>query len=158
MAGIRARRVAGAKGRPRRAGGMILSAGAVVCRRRGRRREYLLLKNARGHWDFPKGKLEEHERSLAAMYRETREETGLTDLELVPGFLMRLRWRYREGGRMVAKQAEYYLAHSAGRRVRLSREHRTARWVGIDEGLRCLSFANARRLLRTADLYLGRRA
>jgi len=133
----------------------VYSAGAVVFRERRGRREYLLIRNARGHWDFPKGKREAGESLLDTVHRETREETGLTDLAVVPRFAKRLRWRYREDGRPAVKQADFVLARTAGVRVRLSREHRAARWVGVEQALRLVGFANARAMLRIADIFLG---
>lgn len=136
-------------------GRVIRSAGAVVFRVRKGARQYLLIRNARGHWDFPKGKCEAGESLLETVRREAREETGLTDLVIVPRFAKRLRWRYREEGRPAMKQADFLLARTAGARVRLSHEHRAARWVELDEALRLVGFPNARAMLRIVDIFLG---
>jgi 8-oxo-dGTP pyrophosphatase MutT (NUDIX family) len=137
-------------------GVQVRSAGAVVFRERRGRREYLLIRSARGgHWDFAKGKREPGESLLATVRREAREETGLADLEIIPRFAKRLRWRFREGGKLVVKQAVYVLARTAGDRIRLSDEHRAARWVSLERAVAMVSFANARAMLRIADIFLG---
>ena len=48
--------------------------------------EYLLLHYESGHWDFPKGKIEEGETPEQAALRELKEETGIEDAEILPGF------------------------------------------------------------------------
>ena len=77
-----------AKGAPIR----LRSAGAVVFRGSGPRLRFLLIRNVKGHWDFPKGKVEAGEAPRDAAVREIAEESGLTGLRFVPGFLRLLRW------------------------------------------------------------------
>ena len=62
----------------------VHSAGVVIYRMRDNKREYLLLHNAKGHWDFPKGKIEAGEDKKTAALRELQEEAGITVGE-VPG-------------------------------------------------------------------------
>jgi len=40
----------------------------------------LLLKNVRGYWDFPGGRIQSGETPIEALLREVKEETGLTQL------------------------------------------------------------------------------
>ena len=134
------------------------SAGAVVFRDTAAGRRYLLLRNVKGHWDFPKGRIEPGETSEEAARREAGEEAGLRRLDLLPGFRMLLRWRFREGGRPRRKEAEYWLARARGARVRVSREHSRAAWVTLEQGTRLLAFPNARNLLRTAHRWALRHA
>ncbi len=42
----------------------------------------LLLKHAKGHWDFPGGRIQESEQPIEALLREVSEETGLTALNI----------------------------------------------------------------------------
>jgi 8-oxo-dGTP pyrophosphatase MutT (NUDIX family) len=134
----------------------LRSAGAVVFRGRGPALRFLLIRNAKGHWDFPKGRIEPGETPRQAAVRETAEETGLRRLRFVPGFLRICRWRYREGGRSYLKTTRYWLASAPGGRVRLSPEHTRAVWVPPGKAPDLLKFANQRRLLKGALNRLSR--
>ena len=47
----------------------------------------LLLQYPQGHWDFPKGHVEDNDADRKATAgRELGEETGITDIEFVDGF------------------------------------------------------------------------
>jgi 8-oxo-dGTP pyrophosphatase MutT (NUDIX family) len=111
-----------------------LSAGiAVVGERRDGAR--LLLLRAYKNWDFPKGMVEPGEDPLSAALRETREETGLTDLEFPWGS------DYVETGPYARnKLARYYVARTRTERVVLGvspelgrAEHHEFRWVDLTE-------------------------
>jgi len=132
------------------------SAGLVVFRERGGRREYLLVQSRRhGAWGFPKGHVRPGETDLAAARRETAEETGLADLEVVPGFVRAL--RYELPGSGIEKEAVYLPARApdeAGPAGALDPEVAETVWVSLAEALRLLTFAEARELLRALDEFL----
>lgn len=146
------------------------SAGVVLFRERagrrpcrpgaahGKRRRYLLLRNAKGHWDFPKGRREPGETVEETARRETAEESGIRRIELVPGFERRLRWSFPDRGTLVRKVVVYRVARADPGRVRLSREHRRAEWLGFREAVGRLEFPNARRLVLAAERFLAGRA
>lgn len=133
----------------------LVAAGAVIWRRRGKTAEFLLLRSAKGHWDFPKGRAEPGETIAETRRREIREESGLTRFEVDPLFDVRLRYVVREGGRPRRKVVHYALARWRSGRVRLSREHTAARWVALREGRALLGFPAARRLLDSAARRIG---
>lgn len=59
-------------------GHMIESAGFIIVDFSGETPRALCLLNDYGHWDFPKGHLEQGESRFDAALRETEEECGLT--------------------------------------------------------------------------------
>ena len=59
------------------------SAGIVLFRNASNKNEFLLLNYPQGHWDFVKGKVEEGETPHKTALRETKEETGISDLSLI---------------------------------------------------------------------------
>ena len=92
----------------------VLSAGVVVVRKSTAGWRVLLLR-VYNYWDFPKGRVEAGESSLATAKRETREETTLDDLEFAWGE------RYFDTapyGRE-KKVARYYLARTATEKISL---------------------------------------
>jgi len=65
-----------------------ISAGIIIYRKTPQGLKFLLLYHGRGYWNFPKGKIQNEEKSLQAALREIREETGLhsSDLKIAGGF------------------------------------------------------------------------
>ena len=109
-----------------------LSAGVVVVREVGDSARLLLLRAYRD-WDFPKGQVEPGEDALAAAIRETREETGIDDLEFAWGH------EYSETAPYARdKVARYYVARTRAERIVLpvnptlgQPEHHEYRWVDL---------------------------
>ena len=62
------------------------SAGTVLFIEESKEKLFLLLHYPTGHWDFVKGKIEKNESLEQAAIRETKEETGITDIEFIKGF------------------------------------------------------------------------
>ena len=90
--------------------------------------EYLLLNYMAGHWDFPKGNIEHGEQEKEAATREIREETGITDVEYLEGFRMKIDYRYRHGKRLVHKEVLLFLARTKTKQVVISHEHIGFAW------------------------------
>ncbi|AGW95522.1 NUDIX domain-containing protein [Cupriavidus sp. DF5525] len=115
------------------------SAGLVVLRPTAGQWLCLILRAYR-NWDMPKGMPESNEQPLSAAMRESREETGLSMLELRWGEDYRETEPYANG-----KIARFYLAVSPNGEVSLPisselgrPEHHEFRWV---------TFAEAQQLL-----------
>ena len=110
---------------------MILSAGIIVVRREEDGWKYLFLRAFR-NWDFPKGEIEPEESPLEAAVRETREETGITDLDFSWGEVFKETAPYNRG----TKVARYYLAQTSEDQVVFAvnpqiggPEHHEYRWL-----------------------------
>ncbi len=116
------------------------SAGIVVLRRVPEGWRLLLLRAFR-NWDFPKGRIETGEQPLAAALRETREETGLTDLVFSWDEDFRETEPYAGG-----KIARFYLAQTLTESIELPvnpelgrAEHHEGRWTSFDEARELLA-------------------
>ena len=129
------------------------SAGAVVYRKAGDRRLFLLLQNA-GRWDFPKGRAEEGESELQTGVREVEEETGIKDLKVVPGFRKVIEYFYRRDGKNIHKQVVYLLGITREERVKISFEHQGFGWFLYEEALERASYENSKLTLKEAELFL----
>ena len=133
------------------------SAGAVVFRGGPPSRVYLLLEYPAGHWDFPKGNIEQGEAPIDTMVREVREETGLVHIRVVPGFENVIEYYYNRSGKKVHKQVTFFLAEATdpAESVKLSFEHRQFAWRSFEEAMKVVSYQNSRRLLRASEQVLG---
>jgi 8-oxo-dGTP pyrophosphatase MutT (NUDIX family) len=120
--------------------------------------EYLLLHYTAGHWDFPKGNIEPGENEKQAALREIREETGITDVEFIDGFRMKIEYRYRQGKRLVLKEVVLFLAQTHTRQVILSHEHIGFAWRNYQNAMQQLTYLNAKNLLSSARTFLQKRS
>jgi bis(5'-nucleosidyl)-tetraphosphatase len=130
------------------------SAGAVVFRETSNGRRYLLLQNA-GRWDFPKGNREDGESELQTVLREVGEETGLTDVAIIPGFRKVIEYFYRRNGKDIHKQVVYLLAGTSDENVRISFEHQGFAWFPFSDAFKRASYDNSKMTLSEADEFLG---
>ena len=135
---------------PSRACGFILSR----LRPGQREPEYLLLDSQRdGAPGFPKGHVDGKETDLETAWRETREETGLTDLVPDPDFRAEIAYRVKKGSQALWKTVVYFRATLRSGVVRLSHEHVGHAWLALPEALARLSFDSLRDVLKRAALH-----
>lgn len=130
------------------------SAGLVVFRKEDGSRAYLLLHYESGHWDFPKGHIEKAESEEQAAVRECAEETGITDIALVPAFRETIEYFFREGGKIIHKQVVFLLAGTRTKGVKLSFEHIGYEWLPYGKALERLTYDNAKDVLKKAESFL----
>lgn len=129
------------------------SAGAVVFRDSPSGRLYLLLQNA-GRWDFPKGGVEKGESELDTVLREVAEETGLRDIEVLPGFRKVIEYFYRRDGKNVHKQVVYLLASTTSEAVKISFEHQGYGWFPYTEAVKKASYDNSKVTMTEAERFI----
>jgi bis(5'-nucleosidyl)-tetraphosphatase len=131
------------------------SAGVVIFRRTPHGRRFLLLDYSR-YFDFAKGHVEKGESDLDAAVRETREETGIDDLSLVPGFSHEITYHFRHSKRgLIRKTVVFFLASTTTEDVRLSHEHTGHLWLDADAALKKVKYATAKETLAAAIAFLA---
>jgi len=114
-------------------------------------REYLILHYPGGHFDFPKGHLENEEDTLAAANRELQEETGISDIDRIPDFEVRIDYEFRHKGELINKSVTFYLAKTSQEQVVISREHQNFVWLSYEKAIQKVTFKNAREVLEKAE-------
>jgi len=129
------------------------SCGAVIFKANGKRM-YLLLHYEGGHWDFVKGHVERDETEMETVLRETKEETGLTDVKFFEGYREPISYYYKRAGRPVHKEVVFYLLEAKTASVRLSREHVGFDWMSYEPAYHRLTYKNAKETLRKAHEYM----
>ncbi|MDD5397388.1 MAG: NUDIX domain-containing protein, partial [Candidatus Moranbacteria bacterium] len=105
------------------------SVGCVIYRKQQDQILFLLVQYRSWQWDFPKGHVEEGENEQQTMRREVEEETGITDLVILPDFRTQVRYFYtakgnekrereaRGEGIYIFKKAVYYAAETSNEKV-----------------------------------------
>jgi 8-oxo-dGTP pyrophosphatase MutT (NUDIX family) len=134
------------------------AAGFVLACESGAKRRYLLLKNARhGAWGFPKGHSENDESLIETALRETREETGITDLHVIDGFEVSDSYQVHTPKRGdYRKTVTYFLARTPKAAHVQSDEHADSGWFALEEALRKLAFPKLQETLTRADALLSK--
>ncbi len=141
-----------------------ISAGAVVFRKEDNEIYYLLLHYKSGHWDFPKGHIEEGEKEKETVKREVKEETGIEDIKIIEGFREWIKYVFRSTYDLdenekskalwIFKIVTFYLAETKTKKVKISFEHLGYKWLSYDEALEQVTFKKAKEILKKAHHYL----
>ena len=134
------------------------SCGVILYREAQNGRAYLLLHYPSGHWDFPKGHVEEYdEHEMATAHRELEEETGIANTEFIPDYRESMYYEFNRGRKeRVKKTVVYFIAETQAQQVTLSEEHKGYKWLPYAKAMKRLTFDNARGLLEKAEAHLNR--
>lgn len=128
---------------------------------------YLVLQYRNDYWGFPKGHVEEGEKSEETFRREVMEETSLKDITIIQGFYEKERYFYvakgkeweerRKSGKgiMIFKRADYFLGETTQKEVTLSKEHLDFSWLNFKEASERLTFKNSKDILKKAHDFLS---
>jgi 8-oxo-dGTP pyrophosphatase MutT (NUDIX family) len=137
----------------------VVSAGVIIFFESDQQRQYLLLHYVAGHWDFPKGKLEQGEAYIEAALRELHEETGLRGT-IIDGFQENISYQFNQypDGTVAEKTAHFFIGRVEHKQVILSDEHLDHKWLSYTEAMNLLTYDNAKHLLEKAEHFLNKRA
>jgi 8-oxo-dGTP pyrophosphatase MutT (NUDIX family) len=127
------------------------SAGVVVCMEKPDGNRFLLLNYPTGHWDFVKGKIEQGETLHQTAVRETKEETGISDLEFVEGFEEKINYNFQFEGELIQKEVVFFLAKTKTHAVNVSHEHLDYTWLDYENALEKVTYQNAKNILSKAN-------
>jgi len=131
------------------------SAGIVLFRNDSDKNEFLLLNYPQGHWDFVKGKIEQNETSHETALRETKEETGISNIEFVNGFEESVEYDFRFKKENIHKKVIFFLAKTNEKNIKLSHEHNDYLWLEYNDALKKTTFENAKNVLIKANEFLS---
>ena len=131
------------------------SAGIVLFRREESKILFLLLHYPSGHWDFVKGKMEKGESTHQTAVRETKEETGITDITFVENFEEWIQYNFKYQGELVQKKVVFFLAETKTKDVKISHEHSGYTWLDYNSSMEKTTFDNAKTVLTKAERLLS---
>lgn len=140
------------------------SSGIIIFRRTSEGPKFLLLYMGGGYWNFPKGKIEDQEKSLEAAFREIQEETSLfkKSLRILKGFRVYDNYIYTRNRKKISKEVVFYLAETRRKEVRLpvqtgpGEKHEGYAWVTYAEAIKMLTHENLRKNLKKAHEFIQR--
>ena len=133
------------------------SCGAIVFIKNKKIKYLLLYKKASKHyretWDFPKGNIEKGENEEEAAKREVKEEAGI-DVKIISGFKEKIKFFYKNEGKLIYKEVTFFLAEARQSEVKISVEHNDYKWATYKEALKLLTFKNSKEILKRANEFL----
>ena len=132
------------------------SAGIVLFRKEDLKNLFLLLHYPSGHWDFVKGKMEQGESIHETALRETKEETGITDISFVENFEEWIKYDFQYMGELVHKKVVFFLAETKTNKVKISHEHLDYAWMDYNTAMEKTTFDNAKTVLTRAQSLLAK--
>ena len=118
-----------------------ISAGIIIFRRTEDGLKYLLLYRGRNYWNFPKGKIEQDERSFQTALREIKEETGLkpNELKFQSHFKAFERFVFQYKQEKIFRVVILYLAETRQSQIKISSEHEGFGWFTLSEAQKVLT-------------------
>ncbi len=132
-----------------------VSAGIITFYIKNEVPHFLLLHYPHGHWDLPKGKIEEGESKETAALRELKEETGLT-AQIIDGFEKKLEYFFKQNGELIKKTVYFFIGQVLFGEITLSDEHIGFEWLPCEQALKRLTFENAKEVLKQAHDFLNK--
>ena len=130
------------------------SAGVVLFQNVSSEKLFLLLNYPQGHWDFVKGKIEENETLYETARRETKEETGISNIEFIDGFEENIEYDFKFKREDVHKKVIFFIAKTDIKKIRLSHEHNDYLWLGYSESLKKITYQGSKNILIKANEFL----
>lgn len=119
------------------------SCGAIVYNEEGK---ILVVQHNAGHWDFPKGHVENGETEIETATREVKEETNI-DIEIIDE-----KYRYTiyySPKENVNKMVVFFLAKNKSEdTIKQDAEIKNIGWYSYDEAMDILTYNDAKKLLK----------
>ena len=116
---------------------------------------FLLLHYPSGHWDFVKGKMEKNETTHETAIRETKEETGITDIVFAENFEEWIEYNFKYQGELVQKKVVFFLAETKTKEIKISHEHSGYIWMDYNLSMEKITFDNAKIAITKAQKLLS---
>jgi len=133
-----------------------VSAGVILFNEMNERK-FLLLNYPSRHCDFVKGKMEKDETPYETAIRETKEETGISDVEFIDGFEEEIEYYFYAENQEIHKKVIFFLGKTETEKITLSHEHLDFIWLEFDNALNKTTYENAKNLLKKSKTFLDKR-
>ena len=108
-----------------------------------------------GHWSFPKGHVEKGETTEETVRREVKEETGITQIDFIPGFKETIRYFVNYDGQKRMKFVAFFLARTVQKNVTISFEHQGFAWLSYEEAVSTATYRSDKQVIKAAEAFVG---
>ena len=98
--------------------------------------------------------MEKGENPLDTVVRETKEETGISDLNFVEGFEENIEYDFQFEGELIHKKVVFYLAKTNTEKITISHEHLDFVWLDYKNAFEKTTYQNAKSVLSKANQLL----
>lgn len=124
------------------------SCGAILYSLRKNEPVFLLIKHKNGgHWDFPKGHVEEDESEEETAQREVYEETGI-NVKILKNFRETINYCPKKD---VEKEVVFFLAKAKNTNViKQEEEIESFAWLNFNDALKKITFETGKNILEKA--------
>jgi len=107
--------------------------------------EVLLIQHNEGHWDFPKGHVEQNETEVETAIREVKEETNLDVIVYEDKKYINEYYTKKD----TLKQVVFFLAKCTNKEVKKQEEEiQNIEWLPFEEAINRITHDNSRELLK----------
>lgn len=106
----------------------------------------LLVKHNKGHWDFPKGHMEQGETEKQTAVREVKEETNM-DVEIISD--QKYRANYIIEDKQIDKEVIYFIAKPLSLEIKPQEaEVSIVEWVKIDDAVEKITYPTSKNIMK----------
>ena len=115
---------------------------------------YFLLLKYPTYWGFAKGLIEKEENEEETAIRETKEETGIENFNIIKGFEHKQSWFFRWDNELVNKEAVFFLAKitkKESEKTKVSSEHEGFEWLSLEKAIIKMKIKNNIEMLQAAQ-------
>lgn len=130
------------------------SIGVIVYYQFPRSIKYLLIKHRKGHWSFPKGHADKGETKIETAFRELKEETGISKVQLLKKKLtIEEKYKFTSSkGVKILKKVNYFIAEAKSKKVKIDEDEIiNYKWCTYKAGLEKITFEESKSVLKKAD-------
>lgn len=118
---------------------------------------FLLLerKETNNDWTFAKGHMKEGEVPKETAMRETEEETGIKEIEILDAPLIHEEYEINYIGEKRLKINDYFMGFVKDKEVKIQEDEiQSYKWVTYEEALNSFKYDRRKEVLKTAQKYL----
>ena len=102
-------------------------------------------------------KMENSEEPKQTAIRETKEETGIIDVEFIDGFNEEISYTFYVKNEEIDKKVIFYLGKTKSTEIVLSHEHLDFAWLNLKDAMDRITYENAKIVLTKANNLLQSR-